>query len=261
MHMKVLRPLFTVAVLSTLTMGALTQLAVAQDAQYLDSANKEATQINESAQQSQDKINGITEQIDSKLAQYKTLMKEIEGLAVYNGQLNKQIADQVQEMLDINSAIDEVSVIERQITPLMMNMIAGLTQFVELDVPFLAEERSNRIADLSAMMDKANVAPSEKFRRVMEAYQVEMDYGRTIEAYSGFQNIDGSDSNVDFLRIGRTALLYQTRDGGAQGVWNKQTRQWDELDSSYRTQITKGLRMARKELAPDLIMVPVAITD
>jgi hypothetical protein len=111
------------------------------------------------------------------------------------------------------------------------------------------------------MMDKANVAPSEKFRRVMEAYQVEMDYGRTIEAYSGFQEISGNESNVDFLRIGRTALLYQTRDGGAQGVWNKQTRQWDELDSSYRTQITKGLRMARKQLAPDLIMVPVAITD
>jgi hypothetical protein len=259
--MKVLRPLFTIAVLSTLITGAMTPLAVAQDAQYLDSANKTATQINESAQQSQDKINGITDQIDSKLAQYKTLIKEIEGLAVYNGQLNKQIADQVQEMLDINSAIDEVSVIERQITPLMMNMITGLTQFVKLDVPFLAEERGNRIADLSAMMDKANVAPSEKFRRVMEAYQVEMDYGRTIEAYSGFQNIGGSESNVDFLRIGRTALLYQTRDGSAQGVWNKQTRQWDTLDSSYRTQITKGLRMARKQLAPDLIMVPVAITD
>jgi hypothetical protein len=259
--MKVLRPLFTIAVLSTLITGAMTPLAVAQDAQYLDSANTTATQINESAQQSQDKINGITDQIDSKLAQYKTLIKEIEGLAVYNGQLNKQIADQVQEMLDINSAIDEVSVIERQITPLMMNMITGLTQFVKLDVPFLAEERGNRIADLSAMMDKANVAPSEKFRRVMEAYQVEMDYGRTIEAYSGFQNIGGSESNVDFLRIGRTALLYQTRDGSAQGVWNKQTRQWDTLDSSYRTQITKGLRMARKQLAPDLIMVPVAITD
>jgi hypothetical protein len=180
---------------------------------------------------------------------------------VYNGQLDKQIADQVQEMLDLNDAIDEVSVIERQITPLMMNMIDGLEQFVALDVPFLAKERNDRLAGLKAMMDKANVAPSEKFRRVMEAYQVEMDYGRTIEAYSGFQSINGKDSDVDFLRIGRTALLYQTRDSSAQGVWNKQTQQWDELDSSYRTQITKGLRMARKQLAPDLIMVPVAITD
>jgi hypothetical protein len=262
--MKVLRPLLTATVLSTLAVTAVTAVtpnANAQEAQYLDQANKAATQINASAQRSQDNINAITEQIDSKLAQYKTLMKEIDGLAVYNGQLNKQIVSQMQEMDDINSSIDEVSVIERQITPLMMNMISGLSQFVELDVPFLAQERSDRIADLNAMMDRASVAPSEKFRRVMEAYQVEMDYGRTIEAYSGFQNINGSETNVDFLRIGRTALLYQTRDGSAQGVYNKQTRQFDALDSSYRTQITKGLRMARKELAPDLIMVPVAVTD
>lgn len=262
--MKVLRPLFTVAILSTLSAPMLKASAVAQTApesQYLDSANASAKDINDSAKQSQQRINGITEQIDGKLAQYKTLMKEIDGLGVYNGQLNKQIGNQVQEMLDLNAAIDEVSVIERQITPLMMNMITGLAQFVELDVPFLAQERSDRLADLRSMMDRANVAPSEKFRRVMEAYQVEMDYGRTIEAYTGFQTIDGNESNVDFLRIGRTALLYQTRDGSAQGVWNKQTGQWDKLDSSYRTQITKGLRMARKQLAPDLIMVPVAITD
>jgi hypothetical protein len=88
-----------------------------------------------------------------------------------------------------------------------------------------------------------------------------MDYGRTIEAYSGLQSIDGQDREVEFLRIGRTALLYQTRDASRQGLWNKQTRQWEELDSSYRTQVTKGLRIAKKQLAPDLLMVPVAITD
>ena len=111
------------------------------------------------------------------------------------------------------------------------------------------------------MMDRADVAPSEKFRRVMEAYQVEMDYGRTVEAYTGLQTIDGQERDVDFLRIGRTALIYQTRDGGIQGNWNKQTRQWEKLDASYRSQITKGLRVARKQMAPEVLMVPVAITD
>ncbi len=232
-----------------------------QEEQMLDEATQTAQQINESAKDTQAKINNITDQIDSKLQQYKTLLKEIEGLEVYNGQLNKQIRSQEQEMVDLNASIDEVSVIERQITPLMLKMIDGLEQFVALDVPFLAEERANRIVDLKAMMDQANVAPSEKFRRVMEAYQVEMDYGRTIEAYSGLQTVNGQERNVDFLRIGRTALIYQTRDASLQGAWNKQTRQWDELDSSYRTQITKGLRIAKKQLAPDLLTVPVSITD
>lgn len=235
--------------------------AQSQEDQYIEPAKQIADEINESAKQSQDTIDGIASQIDSKLQQYKTLVKEIEGLDVYNGQLRRQIENQQLEMQNLNQAIDEVSVIERQITPLMINMIDGLEQFVALDVPFLAQERQDRIADLNAMMDRADVAPSEKFRRVMEAFQVEMDYGRTIEAYSGLQSIEGQDREVEFLRIGRTALLYQTRDASRQGVWNKQTRQWEELDSSYRTQVTKGLRIAKKQLAPDLLMVPVAITD
>lgn len=220
-----------------------------------------AALINQSAANSQVKINKIADQIDSKLQQFKALNKEIEGLNVYNAQLQKQINFQDQEMADLNAAIDEVSVIERQITPLMMNMIDGLAQFVSLDVPFLPEGRNQRVMDLRTMMDRADVAPSEKFRRVMEAFQVEMDYGRTLEAYQGLHIIDGQERDVDFLRLGRTALIFQTRDAASQGLWNKQTRQWEELDSSYRTQITKGLRMARKQLAPDLLMLPVAMTD
>ena len=198
-----------------LVAGALAATPVlAQDDEVLKPVVDEAAKINESAAKSQEKINGITDQIDSKLQQFKTLMKEIEGLEVYNTQLRKQINNQEQEMADLNAAIDEVSVVERQITPLMMRMIDGLEQFVALDVPFLPEERANRVADLRAMMDRADVAASEKFRRVMEAYQVEMDYGRTMEAYSGIHTINGQERDVEFLRLGRTALIYQTRDAG-----------------------------------------------
>lgn len=140
-------------------------------------------------------------------------------------------------------------------------MIEGLSQFVALDVPFLAEERANRILDLQNMMDRADVSSSEKFRRVMEAYQVEMDYGKSIEAYPGLKKVDGQERSVEFLRIGRTSLVYQTRDGSYQGVWNKQTRQWEELDASYKNQISKGLQIAKKQLPPSLLMVPVAVTD
>ena len=163
-------------------------------------------------------------------------------------------------MAALNTSIDEVSVIERQITPLMIRMIDGLEQFVQLDVPFLPDERSERIAGLREMMDRADVSASEKFRRVMEAYQVEMDYGRSMEAYSGILSLGGQERDVDFLRVGRTVLAYQTRDASEQGVWNQDTKTWDNLDSSYRTQVTKGLRMAKKQLAPDLLMLPVKKT-
>jgi hypothetical protein len=235
--------------------------SVAQEEKALQPAVDKATEINQSAAKSQQKINSITDQIDNKLQQFKAINKETTGLDVYNGQLQKQIDNQMQEMSDLNASIDGVSIIERQITPLMMRMITGLAQFVALDVPFLAQERNNRVVELQAMMDRADIAPSEKFRRVMEAYQVEMDYGRTLEAYSGLHTIDGQERDVDFLRVGRTALIYQTRDASLQGTWNKQTREWEALSSSYRTQVTKGLRMAKKQLAPDLLMLPIAMTD
>lgn len=236
-------------------------LLSAQEDKALQPVVEAAKQINESAEASQKKINSLTDQIEDKLVKFKTINKEIDGLQVYNTQLSKQISSQHQEMADLNSAMDEVSVVERQITPLMMRMIDGLEQFVALDVPFLPEERSTRIVDLKAMMDRADVAPSEKFRRVMEAYQVEMSYSKDIEAYSGLHIVQGIERDVEFLRIGRTALMYQTRDASLQGTWNKKTRQWEELPSSYKNQVTKGLRMAKKQMAPDLLLLPVAVTD
>ena len=81
-----------------LVAGALAATPVlAQDDEVLKPVVDEAAKINESAAKSQEKINGITDQIDSKLQQFKTLMKEIEGLEVYNTQLRKQINNQEQE--------------------------------------------------------------------------------------------------------------------------------------------------------------------
>ena len=245
-----------------LVVGSLTSASViAQDDEYLKPVVKSASEINESAEASQQKINKITDKIIDKVQQFKNLNRQIEDLQVYNALQRKQVANQEQQLADLNESIDQVSVIERKITPLMIKMIAGLEQFVELDVPFLQEERAERISTLKSMMDRADVAPSEKFRRVMEAYQVEMDYGKTLESYTGLQMINGQEREVEYLRVGRTALIYQTSDASLTGIWNNQTRQWEALSSDYRTQVTKGLRMAKKQLGPNLITLPVAITD
>lgn len=218
---------------------------------------KKSSEITASASSSQAKIDKLTEQTQSNFQQYQTVIKETEGLDVYNNQLQKQINNQLAEMKKLNLDIDQVSVIERQITPLMIRMIDGLAQFVELDVPFLPEERANRISGLNTMMERADVAVSEKFRRVLEAYQVEVAYGRSIEAYAGIIDVNGQQRDVDFLRIGRVALMYQTRDGSIAGRWDNETQSWQNLGDEYRMHITKGLRMAKKQLAPDLLVMPI----
>jgi len=235
----------------------LTLLTTGIFADELKTVVEKSAVINNSAVKSQKNVDRLAEQIQAKLQQFKSVNKETEGLKIYNAQMSRQIENQILEMQQLSESMDQVTVIERQITPLMLRMISGLEEFVSLDVPFLPEERANRIESLNEMMDRADVAVSEKFRRVLEAYQVEVDYGRTIESYADNTTIDGQEQEVNFLRIGRVALVYQSRDKQSMGIWDQQNKQWKELGNEYRTQINKGLRMAQKQLAPDMIIVPV----
>lgn len=218
------------------------------------STNNEA---NKAAVASQTRIDTVSQQTDKLFNEYKVVTKQIDGLRVYNKQLEKQIANQLKEMESIRDSIDQVTVIERQIVPLMMRMIDGLKQFVDLDIPFLMEERQERLANLERIMDRADVSVAEKFRKVLEAYQIENDYGRTIEAYRGNLDIDGNAREVEFLRVGRIGLMYQTDDANHTGIWDQQQKQWTPLSDKYKTPIKQGLRVARKEVAPDLLKLPV----
>jgi len=216
-----------------------------------------ASSINESARKSQLTIDQISDDMQKRLQQYKRIMKEIDGLKVYTTQVEQQISSQESEKQDINNSIDQVSYVERQITPLMLRMIDSLESFVELDVPFLQTERSERLQQLNDLMERANVDVSEKFRRVMEAYQIEADYGRNIEAYTAEHEINGQQQDVTYLRIGRVALIYKTRDGQHLGIWNQEQRSWQELDSKHLPAVDEAIRIARKQLAPDLLMMPL----
>ncbi len=225
----------------------------AAQAESLTAVFETADQIVREARASQAKIDELTAQTRDLLSEYKTVMKEVEGLRVYNRQLERQISNQEKEMAQLNESIDQVTVIERQITPLMLRMIDGLDQFVELDVPFSLEERRRRVENLREVMDHADVAVSEKFSAVLNAYTIETAYGRTMEAYTG--ELEGRV--VDFLRLGRVVLAYQTQDGAESGAWNQSTRSWELLDDSYSSSIRNGIRMARQQMSVDLLILPV----
>jgi len=162
-------------------------------------------------------------------------------------------------MQALSDSIANIALIERQIVPLMIRMLDALEGFVALDTPFLIKERTERLGRLREMMERSDVAAAEKLRRVIEGYQIENDYGRTIEAYKGSTEVNGRELEVDFLRIGRVALLYQTVGGATTGVWDQTTRVFIELPpETYKAQVAEGLKIARKQIAPDMLIVPVA---
>jgi len=206
----------------------------------------------------QSKIDELSDQTGALSAQYRTALKQIDAIDLYNAQMQDLIIAQQQELESLDDQLHRVDRVGRNVTPLMLRMIDSIDRFVQLDVPFLEEERKARIAELNKTMKRADVTGAEKFRQIMEAYQVENEYGRTIEAYRGSLKLGDREKTVDFLRFGRIALVYQSLDGSEAGVWSQEARDWVPLDSSYRTAIRDGLRIARKQSAPDLIRLPLS---
>jgi hypothetical protein len=159
-------------------------------------------------------------------------------------------------MASINKQLEEVETTSREVTPLMQRMLDTLGEFVALDIPFLLEERNHRVETLKQMMGRADVTISEKYRRILEAYQIEEDYGRTIEAYEAKLGEGADARTVQFLRVGRVALLYQTIDGRETGYWDAQKKGW-VVDNDYRRSFKEGLAVAKKLRAPEMLLVPV----
>ncbi len=209
------------------------------------------------ARDSQKRIDRLSQETEDLLVQFKQVNKQVEDMRVYNSQLEKQIAAQLAVIKDLDESIENVTVIERRIQPLVMRMLDGLEQFVKLDKPFKIDDRLARIEMLRNNQDRADISVAEKFRQVLEAYKIESDYGRFIEAYRDTLEVGGQEREVNILRIGRVSLMYQTTDTESSGAWDPTQGAWVELDDSYRSTILKGLRIARNEASKDIMFVPV----
>ena len=161
---------------------------------------------------SQAVVSDLSDETQDLLGQYRLVLQQIDRLIAYNDYVERLIVDQEAQIKDIREQLDQFALIERGIVPLMLDSIDTLDKFIDLDVPFLLEERKARVARLRTIMNLSDVTVSEKYRQIMDAYQIETTYGRDIEAYTGLLEIGGVSRQVDFLRIGRTSLTYQTPD-------------------------------------------------
>jgi hypothetical protein len=189
--------------------------------------------------------------------EYDQLLRETEALEAYNALLLRQIAQQERRLTELQGAIGEVPDLERLVPPLIERMVDGLEEFVDLDIPFQEAERADRVAAMRNLVEDANVTDSEKFRRVLEAWEVENEYGRAVSAYTGTLDIGGTTRDVDFLQIGRVALLYQTQDLEQVGAWDPEQGAFVALGTEHRNSIRQAIRMANNAVAPDLVLLPI----
>ena len=216
----------------------------------------EAITVKASAK-SQEKINNLYEQSQELLAEYRQVVDETENLKVYNNHVQRLVNDQQAGINSLQRQIGTIETTKKGVVPLMYKMIDALEEFIKLDVPVNLVEREQRLELLRGVMSKQGVSVAEQFRLVLEAYEIETDYGSMFSAYQGELNFEDQTITVDFVHLGRTVLVAQSLDLKNAWIYDHSTRDWKALGDEFLSPITKTIRMARKQTAPDLIKLPV----
>jgi hypothetical protein len=197
-----------------------------------------------------------TDPAEEPAARYARAVADAESLERFNRQLEEQVRSQEEEAASIERQLVEIDTTNRQVQPLMQEMVDTLARFVELDLPFLLEERTAVVQNLKDVMGRADVSTSEKYRLILEAYQAELEYGQTIEAYNGHLGTGADARTVEFARIGRVSLMYRTLDGVETGYWDANQKTW-VVDARYHDAVEEAIRVANEDGPQELLLVPV----
>ncbi|WP_417683078.1 DUF3450 domain-containing protein [Pseudidiomarina aquimaris] len=226
-------------------------------AQSVSTLQSEEAKTHQADVRSQEKINSLFEQSNELLYEYRGIVDQYEQLKVYNDHVQRLVDGQNEQLASLQRQIDGIEDTKQGVVPLMYKMIDALEQFVKLDIPIHRDRRLERVQRLRDVMENPNVTTSEQFRQITEAYQAEMDYGSGLIAYEGKLNFEGEEISVDFFHLGRAALMAQSLDLKNGWIYNQDAGQWEVLDDAYLAPLTKAIRMARKQSAPDLLQLPI----
>lgn len=214
-------------------------------------------QTHKEAKASQQKINQLDDETKQLLQKYRTTLNKTENLRIYNAQLSSYIESQKKEILETRKKIEEVKDTGKEVEPLMLRMLDSLSHFVNLDVPFLLEERKKRVQELRKTLNRSDVSVSEKYRQLISAYKREQDYGKTLQSYRAIKEIKGREFTVDYLRLGRLVFIYKSLDNKLLAYWDNKNRRWRQLPRSYKKAVKQAIKIALKQIPPDLIKLPL----
>jgi len=205
----------------------------------------------------QEQIDAADEQTREQLEELRRLERETRQLEADNASLTGRLAEEAERQQRLAIALDTLEETRAALPVIEQNMSVQLSQWIESDLPFLREER---LARVERQPDEQGANTIERINGLLEAWRVELDYGREMDSWRGRLSQDGSEREVDFLRVGRIGFYYLTPDGREGGVWRAESRTWQPLDDEYLREVRNGLRMAEDQRAPELLTLPLSIS-
>lgn len=246
------------ALLMTSIMSMAQSAELLVDSSVIDRAMDAVAAKNTASAASQEEINRLANAASSTFEEFKRENDTLEALLVLNAEWRQRIARQESNIAELDESIANVEIVTREIPLLTQKMLESAEQFIELDYPFHLTERRARVAFARDAITNPAVSIAERFRQVLVLYQTENSYGRTIETYPDSIELNGAVRDVNIVRIGRVALIYQTTDRQVTGAWDRDARAWVELPAGeYRTAVQTAIRVASQLDAPKIIDLPV----
>ncbi len=241
--------------------GAFTLVSGVASATTLAELQKAHAQTANASAQSQEKINNIYDQSQELLADYRALVEQTENLKVYNDHVAKLVADQNESLASLDKQIGTIEGTKQGIVPLMYKMVDTLEAFIKADMPIDVTNRLARVQRLRDVMGNSAVNTSEMYRLVIEAYQIEKDLGTSLVTYTDKLTVDGNELTVNYVYVGRVALLAQSLDEKQAWMFNKASGQWEALGQEYLESTKFAIRVAGKQAAPELLKLPVLAAE
>lgn len=182
--------------------------------------------------------------------------------AVDNLQRERDILIQRREvaqklLAEARRGVESARAFEQDLEPFLDATLTRLENFVERDLPFLPDERRERLRNLRETLVRVDASSAEKLRRVMEALQVELTYGHTVEAYQDTIDLEGTPLLMDMLRVGRVSLFCCSPDGSVVGQYDRVSGKFVPLPKEAAREVGKALEIARRERTADLVDLPI----
>jgi len=222
----------------------------------LESALNTAKASTSASAASQQRVERLDDEADTAVREYRAVLQQKDNIALFVAQQDIFLQSQKSEIASLERQLGTVEQIKQGMSPMMLKMAAEIEDAIKADMPFNLAERLARVDRMKDVLANPDVSPAEQYRQVLNAFKIEVSYG--IDSYEGMHPTKPGNV-VNFLRFGRVALLYMTKDESEVGRYNLETRSWDTLTGADAIALRQAVRISKGEAAPDIVYAPVSV--
>lgn len=222
-------------------------------------------------------------QTSSSEAAYADLLDAISAQKISLAQQELFVSQQDVKISSLNSQIDGLDDWKASIDPMLGKMATGIAGQIRSDYPFEMDRRLPRLQSLEKSIKDPAASVGDKYRKALNVYKLEVNYGQSMEAKKGnhpinptirvgddrWEKDDNGEVKFDkngerteifdgsYLRYGRLAYVYLQADSTQAMRYDLGAKEWADLPKKSIADIRRGVKIASGEAAPNVVKVPL----